>query len=53
MIDAVIYDKLYNTDPGGEERLKACGIPVLTVREIEDIAAGRHRGELCFIKRWS
>jgi len=50
-IDAVIYDKITQHDLRGEERLKQV-MPVTTVRRIEEIANGSHRGELCFIKRW-
>lgn len=52
VITAVIYDKLTEHDIRGEERLRQV-IKVLTVRKIEEIAAGSHRGELSFIKRWS
>lgn len=51
LITAIIYDKLYH-DIRGEERLSSV-MPVITIRRLEEIAGGSHRGELCFIKRWS
>lgn len=50
-ITAVIYDKIQEHDLRGVERLQQV-IPTFTVRKIEEIANGSHRGELCFIKRW-
>ena len=50
-IDGVIYDKITEHDTRGEERLKQV-MPVITIREIEEIANGSHRGQLCFIKKW-
>lgn len=51
-ITAVVCDKITEHDLRGWERLNSV-IPVLTVRRLEEIAGGSHRGELCFIKRWS
>ncbi len=52
MIDCIVYDKITQHDLRGEDRLYQV-MPVITVRKLEEIAAGGHRGELCFIKRWS
>jgi len=51
VITAVVYDKITEHDLRGEERLRAV-MPVLTVRQIEEIAGGSYRGELNFVKRW-
>ena len=51
MIDCIVYDKITQHDLRGERRLDQV-MPVITVRKLEEIAAGGHRGELCFIKRW-
>ncbi len=51
IINAVIYDKVYEYDIGGLLMLEKI-MPTFTVRKIEEIASGLHRGELCFIKRW-
>lgn len=50
-ISAVIYDIMTEHDTRGEERLSQC-MPVLTKRQIEEIAVGHYRGELSFVKRW-
>ncbi len=52
IINAVIYDKVYEYDTGGLLMLEKV-IPTFTVRKIEEIASGSHHGELCFIRRWS
>jgi len=51
MINTVIYDRVYETDTRGLEMLSKA-MPTLSVKTIEDIAAGQHRGELTFVKRW-